>query len=410
MLRRTWLGILLLTFSVVGCGPEGPAGPAGHRGESGRMVVRIVSGTTALPADGVTRYTITARVELGGARAVAHPVRFVVEEGAGTIASPEAVTDHLGEARTTYVAGETPGLVRLIAVGEVDGYGIAAQQILHLDPPELHSTEFPGAVSAVTDIALSPDGARLAVGGPNWSDHLYTMTVDGTDPLYVGSFRTPSWAPDGSGRLLVRDTDDDAFVIDESGTVLAGPSDLWGRPSALAWVAGGDSVLVIISSATHVLGADLSSGRMIPTPDRIGDVSVTPDGAIFAVGTNWRGQLMRLDLEAGEWVPIDVPGSNRFLFQSVSAQPGGDWILLTANHVTDDGYDEHDLYLVRRDGTDLHPLLASPFREYEAHWTPDGASVLFLSPRSSAGRLHRWTLPPGAAPARVASMSGATAR
>jgi len=395
--------VLLVAVLVVGCrGSQGPAGPPGPLDE---WAITIETEETALPADGVATREIVARVELDDGLAVGRTVRFDVHDGGGTFTPWEAITDELGRARATYVAGDTPGRVRVVASVDAGPVRIADPLILNLDPPGIGSPLLPPDLLGFVTLSVHPDDGRIAVSGFSRSDPvLYTIDPDGTDRRYVGPYRDARWAPDGSARLLALDEDKEAIVLTPEGDVLAGPTDLIGYSEQVGWGPDAEHILVVIASATYVFDPDLESHELITTPRGLNDIEITAAGEILATGDGSYGLLLRIDLDQGTASAIDVPGAGSLFFTSVSAHPTGDWLVVGAEDVADDeGEDDSgvDLYLVRPDGSGLTPLLDTPFDEREARWmTSDNRLAFASNRRDRTTNLFLWEIPPGLLPAR----------
>jgi Tol biopolymer transport system component len=67
-----------------------------------------------------------------------------------------------------------------------------------------------------------------------------------------------------------------------------------------------------------------------------------------------------------------APGPEKIVFSRVFPQPG-----------------QIGLFIAAADGSDERPLLASPDIDYDAVWSPDGASIVFTSERSGSADLYR---------------------
>jgi Tol biopolymer transport system component len=67
-----------------------------------------------------------------------------------------------------------------------------------------------------------------------------------------------------------------------------------------------------------------------------------------------------------------APGPEKIVFARVFPQPG-----------------QIGLFIAAADGSDERPLLASPDIDYDAAWSPDGASIVFTSERGGSADLYR---------------------
>ncbi len=83
--------------------------------------------------------------------------------------------------------------------------------------------------------------------------------------------------------------------------------------------------------------------------------------------------------------PVDaLPGSRRVMSADVS--PDGAWLAFS----TSGG--QEDLFIVRRDGSELRQLTNDPARDRNPVWSPDGSRLAFYSTRS--GNYDIWTMRP----------------
>lgn len=71
-------------------------------------------------------------------------------------------------------------------------------------------------------------------------------------------------------------------------------------------------------------------------------------------------------------VLAETPTARRIAFARVNPQPG-----------------QLGIFIAAADGSDEHPLLASPDMDYDPVWAPDGQSILFTSERSGSADLFR---------------------
>jgi Tol biopolymer transport system component len=77
-------------------------------------------------------------------------------------------------------------------------------------------------------------------------------------------------------------------------------------------------------------------------------------------------------LAASCLLSAETPLPQHITFARVNPQPG-----------------QLNLFIAAADGSDEHPLLASADTDYDAVWSPDGASVVFTSERNGSADLFR---------------------
>ena len=178
----------------------------------------------------------------------------------------------------------------------------------------------------------SPDGLRLACGGWTWSeaDHarngIYTVrATDGRDLIRVtspgGAFDGPGdYSPDGRQILFRRSIGLD----DELGTLM---------------------VVNVDGSNAHVL-----------TDQKVGlDNRWSPDG--LTILTDQGGSLRLVPVDGGPISTIRIDASPTVNASRAAWSPDGNWIVFTGIQSTSAG---EDLYIVRKDGTNLHQITNTP--------------------------------------------------
>jgi Tol biopolymer transport system component/DNA-binding winged helix-turn-helix (wHTH) protein len=89
--------------------------------------------------------------------------------------------------------------------------------------------------------------------------------------------------------------------------------------------------------------------------------------AIFAVGEQPRGQLMRMDRASGNFVPYLFPLSA----EAVRPSPDGKWLAYAS-------FPDGRLYICRADGSGKRQLTSSPVIVRSPYWSPDGRSIVYL--------------------------------
>lgn len=221
---------------------------------------------------------------------------------------------------------------------------------------------------------VSPNGHRIAywalpvtIEAPrefSGSDRdLWTIRLDGSDPVRVtddaATDWSPTWSPDG--RFLY-------FASDRAGSM-----NLWR------------------------IAIDEASGRVRGQPEAIttpsswlGFISRSGDGRRFAYAAfDFTRNVGRVPFDpvggtvTGTPEPLTV-GTLDWRFPEPS--PDGTSVVLASYHR------QEDLYVVRRDGSGLRHLTNDSAKDRRPHWSPDGSQIAFYANRGGAFSL--WTINP----------------
>lgn len=215
----------------------------------------------------------------------------------------------------------------------------------HSEP--VNASQWPGRYG---DLSIDAGGRRLAYiadGMAEWRDNWYLWVLDLEtlqtsrvleDAFGPSSYAEPTWSPDGSRLVLVRQHRlySDLHLVDVgTGTV----TDLTG----------------LAQSGTHCWQPDWSpdGGRVAFTlsQDMFSDLCV-----IDAAG----GDIQHLSSEGVSAGPHWSPDGTLLLYTKVN--PGGS-----------------DLWVMSPDGSGDQILAAGPGQEYFPSWSPDGSGVAYLS-------------------------------
>jgi serine/threonine protein kinase/Tol biopolymer transport system component len=209
----------------------------------------------------------------------------------------------------------------------------------------------------------SPHGRRVAFWGiPAGSSRrvLWTIPADGGAAVPVTNDEylnwSPGWSPEGSQLY---------FASNRGGSM-----NLWRVP------------------------IDEASGKILGAPEAItapsewsGLLSLSRDGRNILYATNEskanleRAPLDPANLAAGRLEPV-TQGSRGV--RSCDISPDGERVAFHAS------IPQEDLFVVRKDGSDLRQLTNDAFRDRHPRWSPDGSRILFQSDRS--GRLEFWSI------------------
>ena len=262
-----------------------------------------------------------------------------------------------------------------------------------LDRPDLQapkgwSLDLITGVNRIYNPKLSPDGAqiafiwkreglsdiyRLAIGSAgHWPERL---TFNRKSKPYWWD-ETPQWSPDG--RWLAFSLDAHVHVLDPETGPPVKVTGFTAGASSPVWMPDGKGLIVTIEleQALKLLLTDRDGRRArLLTHDEGDDLDArpAPDGKKIAyvhapADDPNRLDLRLLDLETGEYQQLT--GSPRQKDWSPRWSPDGEWIAFISQRSGN-----NDIWLMRPNGENLHPLSQQNLDCANLAWSPDGSRL-----------------------------------
>ncbi|NIS81041.1 MAG: hypothetical protein GTO14_12720 [Anaerolineales bacterium] len=253
----------------------------------------------------------------------------------------------------------------------------------------------------IRDYTVAPGGARLvyAVVNEHGGSDLWLVDDDGSDALILVACETdrcadPAWSPDGVLIAYVREREVGSF------DALPGPPHIWlvdveqGNTWQLyedenvqgqdpSWASVGLRLAFFDGIAGGIRTLDLKTEVEEVVPTQIGLVGDwSPDGRRMAFNVLYTSEghplvevhvvdfdAKRVDLLLGEmsgWSDFGVPAWS----------PTGEWIAVSLRIA--DGASGKQLWLVKPDGSEVHPIADDPRYTYGGYrWDPWGQAIVF---------------------------------
>lgn len=225
----------------------------------------------------------------------------------------------------------------------------------------------------------------------------------------------PSVSPDGSKILFSSDREGDIFhiyLVNVDGSGLAKVTNDPAGDFSPRWSPDGKRIAFSRTGALYVMDSDGSNVRKVTEPEPEATAPPCKAGAFLG---GWSPDGERLTFYAasatrsqGQVCTVKIDGSD--LRVVVSEPPGwhvepawspsGEWIVYRSIRG-----ENHEIYIVKPDGTSDTNLTNSPATDIEPTWSPDGQWIVFSSDRTGNFDLYMMR-PDGSGVARLTTSGG----
>jgi Tol biopolymer transport system component len=213
-----------------------------------------------------------------------------------------------------------------------------------------------GFTVGYSEPAWSPDGERIACTGfvavGVSTSQIWSVKYDGSDPMPITPGKAfnnnPVWSSDGK----------QLFFISDRG----GSSDIWWIP---------------VDASGKPAGSPVS----LTTGVGIGAIALSTDGKKIAYTKVFeRSNIWSIPLIPDRVLTLDdataVTSENNYI-ELMCVSPDGKWIAFDSNRSGN-----QDIWIMRKDGSELRQLTTNPAHDWIGSWSPDGSKIGFQSLRS----------------------------
>ncbi len=234
----------------------------------------------------------------------------------------------------------------------------------------------------------SPDGMRIAFISPcvrHLSSYpgasLFIVNADGSGlvplPNVPGGDYDPSWSPDGT-RIAFTSLRNNGvpgiFIINlQDYSVKSLVDDVTREISQPAWAPNGKEI-AYVNSDNRIYVMDVEGRNRRNLTIGAGDFKIngpawSPDGTVLIYAqtvfsdTTGASVLMAIPYTQEGAIPVEVPNSQLILDANYSLD--GFWLLFTSWFSGN-----HDIYIMRPNGVDRHPIESNPAYDFDPVWRP----------------------------------------
>jgi serine/threonine protein kinase len=252
-----------------------------------------------------------------------------------------------------------------------------------------------GGLKQVTDIQegacqprWSPDGTKIVFVSPcvrHLNSYpgasLFIVNADGTGlvplPNVPGGDYDPSWSPDGTRvafTSLRKGGVPGIYILNLNDyTIISLVEDETRAISQPAWSPNGTEI-AYVNSDSRIWVMDVNGEKRHSLTVGGGDYVIngpswSPDGSVVIYtrsvlsDTTGATVLMAVPFTEAGTMPVEVPNSQ--LVSDVNYSFDGFWLLFTSWFSGN-----HDIYVMRANGVDRHPLLVDPAYDFDPVWRP----------------------------------------